>query len=152
MIFFFLTNILEYLSLVWDWCSSSVTTTNITCSLYQFITQYTSFVNTAIILLVVYFVYYPADLKQVMCRGVVSVLITMIICALISSPSLIFSRVNNNNNICSISLSDQNIFNHSALLFYNSGTVSDQSQHLAVIFVTLIIDMCLCTFFTLQLV
>ena len=121
MIFFFVTNLLEYLSLVWDWCSSSFTTTAITCSLYMFITQYTCFVNTALVLLLVYFVYYPAGVSHVMCHSGASVVITMITCGLLSTPSLIFSGVNNNN-ICSISLSDQNIFNHSALLFYNSGT------------------------------
>merc|ERR1712117_555536 len=85
----------------------------------MFITQYTCFVNTALVLLVVYFVYYPTGVSHVMCHSGASVVITMITCSLLSTPSLIFSGVNNNN-ICSISLSDQNIFNHSALLFYNS--------------------------------
>lgn len=116
--FFFLNNLVEYLVLVMDWFSVMNTSTPM-CIIQMFLTQYTATTHSASILLLVYHVYNPMKSGNHVLKCSVSLIVLVIISALLCSPSIVLSTLDSNN-ICSLSMNDQNLVQQVALVFYNS--------------------------------
>ena len=117
--FFFLINLLEYVTLVMDW-SFSPDDDNMMCPWYMFSTHTTNILNTLAILLMLYFVYNPVNCKSVVRASLVSLISGVAISSALSTPTLIYSHLDDHGN-CNMILSQDSNLNNSFLIFYNSG-------------------------------
>jgi len=126
--FFFVINLLEYLSLVLDWSSSSLTPespglSSSLCSLFMFLTQFTAVLRSSTALMLVYFIYHPmarsVSTISLVLRTSIILLSALLVSTLISAPAIHFSRLDSKN-CCSLNFSDKTVVNQMCLLFYNS--------------------------------
>ena len=126
--FFFIINLLEYLSLVLDWSSSWSTETRgpsaSLCSLFMFLTQVTAILRSSTALMLVYFIYFPITRSlttlSLVLRTSILLLTSLLASTLVSAPAILFSRLDASSG-CSLNFSDKTVFNQMGLLFYNSG-------------------------------
>lgn len=119
--FFFLINLLEYVTLVMDW--SAPDNDNLWCSWYMFSSQTTSILSTLTIIMMLYFIYNPVNAKSLVRASLVSLLSGTVISLSVSTPTLIYSRLDNQG-MCNMIISEDSTLNNSFLIFYNSGIVS----------------------------
>jgi len=125
--FFFLINLIEYLSLVLDWSNSSNSSTSgrsaSLCSMFMFLTQFTAILHSSTTLMLVYFIYFPVtrslSTTTLILRTSLVLLASLLLSTLASAPAILFSGLDSRN-VCSLSVSDKTVFNQTFLLFYNS--------------------------------
>merc|ERR1712032_680014 len=125
--FFFIINLLEYLSLVLDWSSSWSPETRepsaSLCSLFMFLTQVTAILRSSTALMLVYFIYFPITRSlttlSLVLRTSLLLLTSLLASTLVSAPAILFSRLDASNG-CSLNTADKTVFNQMGLLFYNS--------------------------------
>merc|ERR1712107_699341 len=115
--FFFMINVVEYVTLILDWRHAEHTDTML-CSWYMFSSHVTLLSTTLTIL---YFIYYPVESKQVVKVCLVCVLSVVVISVSVSSPTLITSHLDTGDTgACTLTLSSRPVINNTLLLLYNS--------------------------------
>jgi len=118
--FFFMINVVEYVTLILDWRHAEHTDTML-CSWYMFSSHVTLFSTTLTILAMVYFIYNPVESKQVVKVCLVCVLSVVVISVSVSSPTLISSHLDTGDTgACTLTLSSRPVINNTLLLLFNS--------------------------------
>ena len=117
--FFFLINLMEYVTLVMDW-SFNLDDDNMWCSWYMFSSQTSGLLNILVIICMIYFVYNPINSKSLVRMSLATLVSVTVISLSVSSPSLIYSGPDDDIK-CNMIILQDSMLNNSFFIAYNSG-------------------------------